>query len=450
MSNRPTLAQIIRFGAQCLSADPANAALWTNGTVRKSDCCSAKNTHPRHGQRRQAGRAQFEGIAKPPPISLIFHRYKLLEVWEKSNKEITLETDGFKVARSGFDVELAVPKSREHGVEVREGMLEPEAVNMRPHEVAQQLREDAAGDMETFKPDEGSLPGDYAESDELIHNLIVTVKAGFTISALSAVRHRLTPESTVCFLQNGMGIIDDVNAALFPDPATRPHYIQGIVSHGVNSPPGNDPFSLSTPATEPSRLESYREKRHIKQPLLPWRVRTMTPPRVRKRAIGLPPNELLQQQLEKLAVNSIINPLTVLLDSRNGSILYNYALTRTLRLLLAETSLVLRSLPELKALPNTSQRFSPERLETLVVSVAYKTRDNISSTLADVRAGRMTEIKWINGYIVRRGEELGIQCVCNYMMMQTVLGKYAMIKRELLDEVPTGVEDLTGEGFKTE
>lgn len=413
----------------------------------------------------------MRGIAKPPPISLIFHRYKLLEVWEKSNKEITLETDGFKVARSGFDVELAVPKSREHGVEVREGMLEPEAVNMRPHEVAQQLREDAAGDMETFKPDEGSLPGDYAESDELIHNLIVTVKAGFTISALSAVRHRLTPESTVCFLQNGMGIIDDVNAALFPDPATRPHYIQGIVSHGVNSPPGNDPFFAihaghgtialgilpreeTHQAASPS-LESKdddtasRPKTVLFAPSSRYLLRTLTRTPVLS-AIGLPPNELLQQQLEKLAVNSIINPLTVLLDSRNGSILYNYALTRTLRLLLAETSLVLRSLPELKALPNTSQRFSPERLETLVVSVAYKTRDNISSTLADVRAGRMTEIKWINGYIVRRGEELGIQCVCNYMMMQTVLGKYAMIKRELLDEVPTGVEDLTGEGFKTE
>ncbi|KAL9062123.1 MAG: hypothetical protein Q9157_009210, partial [Trypethelium eluteriae] len=140
--------------------------------------------------------------------------------------------------------------------------------------------------------------------------------------------------------------------------------------------------------------------------------------------------------LEKLAVNSIINPLTALLDGRNGVLLFNYALSRTMRLLLAETSLVLRSLPELQGMPNLRLKFGPDRLETLVVSAANTTAENVSSMLADVRAGRQTEVEYINGYIVKRGEELGIRCAMNYLVMQMVRGKSNMTKREVADEVP--------------
>jgi 2-dehydropantoate 2-reductase len=152
-------------------------------------------------------------------------------------------------------------------------------------------------------------------------------------------------------------------------------------------------------------------------------------------------------QLEKLAVNCIINPLTVLLDARNGSILYNYALTRTIRLLLSEISLVMRSLPELQYIPNVSSRFDPGRLETIVVSVAQKTKDNISSMLADARAGRQTEIDYINGWIVKRGEELGLRCVMNYLMVNLVKGKAQMIDLEIGEGVPfVGTEGKKKEG----
>ena len=151
--------------------------------------------------------------------------------------------------------------------------------------------------------------------------------------------------------------------------------------------------------------------------------------------VGQTPTEILQAQLEKLAVNATINPITALLDSRNGAVLYNYAITRAMRLLLAEISLVFRSLPELAALPNTLTRFGAERLETLVVGVAYRTRENVSSMCADVRAGRRTEVEFINGYVVKRGEEVGVKCVMNYLVMQLVKGKQAMVDRERDEEV---------------
>ena len=162
-------------------------------------------------------------------------------------------------------------------------------------------------------------------------------------------------------------------------------------------------------------------------------------------ATGFSPPDLLQLQLEKLAVNCVINPLTVLLDGRNGSILYNYSLTRVMRLILAEISLVIRSLPELQYIPNVQQRFDPGRLETLVVGVANRTRDNISSMLADVRRGEHTEIDYINGWVVKKGEELGIKCFMNYMLMHLVKGKKQFLSLELGEVVPF-VEGRRNEG----
>jgi 2-dehydropantoate 2-reductase len=289
-----------------------------------------------------------------------------------------------------------------------------------------------------------------------------------------------------------MGVIDDVNSEIFPDPNTRPNYVQGVITHGVNSPPEkaeSDPFFVihaghgtialgivprepvkkpeeqsPTPPPPPpvqeqtdkedsdsdpnnflTNTESYNPPpppddyplghlpEHYPQSAR-YLIRTLTrTPELA--AVAHTPHELLQLQLEKLAVNSILNPLTSLIDARNGALLANHELRRTLRLMLAETSLIIRSLPELRNLPNTNMRFSPARLEHLVEQVAFKTKDNVSSMLADVRAGRRTEVGYINWYIVRRGEEVGVKAVVNYAMMCVVQGKRRVVQREGEGEV---------------
>ena len=131
-----------------------------------------------------------------------------------------------------------------------------------------------------------------------------------------------------------------------------------------------------------------------------------------------------------------------MLDGRNGDILHNFALTRTARLLLAEICLVLQSLPELQGVLNVKSRFSPERLEATIVSVAQRTAENISSMLQDVRRGMPTEVEYINGYIVKRGEEMGIRPVMNYMLMQMVIGKQQLIAKEIDNYMPFGYGKL--------
>jgi len=412
----------------------------------------------------------LRGIANPPPITLLLHTRSLLQAWENSTKEITIQDDGIEVKRKGFDAELTPLGRRQHGVAIKEGegdLYDHEDV--KPHEIAKIYKEQGASlpvssDPPAYDGIDAEIKNDESKEDDTIHNLIVTTKASTTINALSSIMHRLTPASTICFLQNGMGIIDEINEKLYPDEENRPNYMQGIITHGVNVPQelpeekrafyavhaGHGTLSLSLikssqAKSTPRDLIRAPKDLHDTQSEL-WAsssrylIRTLTRTPVLC-AVGFTPTELLQLQLEKLAVNSVLNPLTVLLDNRNGSILYNFALTRTMRLLLAETSLVIRSLPELQNIPNVHTRFSAQRLETLVVSVANNTRDNVSSMLADVRAGRQTEVEYINGYIVKRGEDMGIKCVVNYSTMQMVIGKSMMTQRENRGEIPSEVRE---------
>ena len=280
------------------------------------------------------------------------------------------------------------------------------------------------------------------EQEEIIYNLIVSVKAPQTVRAIQAVAHRLTQDSSILFLQNGMGVVDEVNMKLFPDEKYRPTYIVGVVSHGLYSKgpfsvlhAGEGTIALGVLPRMPLVKSINTESMNQLSPSARYLMRTMTRTAVFV-AVGFPPTELLQQQYDKLAVNCIINPLTAVLDCKNGALLYNFYYQRVVRLLLAEISLVIKSLPELKNVPNVNMRFDTLRLERLVFIIANMTAENYSSMVQDIRSGRLTEIDYINGYIVKRGEEMGIHCVMNYMLMHMVKGKNKNIIQEKADLLP--------------
>ena len=321
--------------------------------------------------------------------------------------------------------ELSTPQRKTNA---RFSQAEQEGIDQTPH---------IENDTSTLEQIHSS-----SEQEEKIHQLIVCVKAPQTVRALQSVAHRLAYGSSILFLQNGMGVVDEVNEKVFPDEKYRPTYIVGVVSHGLYE---RRPFSVvhagegtialgvlpRMPANDGIRLEPLNELSTSARYLM----RTMTRTAVLV-AVGFAPTDLLQQQLDKLAVSCIINPLTAILDCKNGALLCNFYFTRVIRLLLAEISIVIKSLPELKNVPNVNMRFDTVRLERLVSSIANTTAENYSSMVQDFRSGRQTEIDYINGYIVKRGEEMGIHCVMNYMLMHMVKGKNKATTQDKADMLP--------------
>ncbi|TYT63786.1 ketopantoate reductase family protein [Natrialba swarupiae] len=106
---------------------------------------------------------------------------------------------------------------------------------------------------------------------------------------------------------------------------------------------------------------------------------------------------------EKLAVNAGINPVTALSDVANGAVLEGPA-SDLASAATRETARVARA---------CDVSISSREAITAMERVAADTAANTSSMRQDVRAGRRTEIDAINGYVVERANELGLEAPTN-------------------------------------
>ncbi len=107
---------------------------------------------------------------------------------------------------------------------------------------------------------------------------------------------------------------------------------------------------------------------------------------------------------KKVIINASINPLTALLNIRNGMLLENEGLQRIIHEIIYEGCRV----AELNKIS-----ISSEIAFEMVRKVILNTRGNISSMLQDIRNGKPTEIDSINGAIVKLAENGGLKAPVN-------------------------------------
>jgi 2-dehydropantoate 2-reductase len=98
----------------------------------------------------------------------------------------------------------------------------------------------------------------------------------------------------------------------------------------------------------------------------------------------------------KLAINAVINPLTVKYDCPNGDLIINTDINKELEQLCIETE-------RFFTLMKWPLNFN---LTEKARSIAELTAKNISSMLQDVRAQRETEIEFINGYLLNKAKTI--------------------------------------------
>lgn len=111
-------------------------------------------------------------IPYQPPATLLLHRESLLDGYRQTGHQILLDTpEGIQFGHGGFDL----------GV-FREGRWNP---------VSLSDSSSTADGVQELNKDSGDLT---------INNLIVSVKATQTVSALRPLRHRLSATSTILFL----------------------------------------------------------------------------------------------------------------------------------------------------------------------------------------------------------------------------------------------------------
>jgi 2-dehydropantoate 2-reductase len=228
--------------------------------------------------------------------------------------------------------------------------------------------------------------------------VVVAVKARDTAEVARqlrecAARHALGPGAAVVSLQNGAGNVELLSAEL-KQPAFS--VVPALTYMGVGSPQplvaqvfGRGRTLVGSPAT-PAALAAVHA-------LATAYNRGATTP-AEQLSVS---SEVQPMVWTKLLANSVINPLTALLGRENGCV-------TDVRLL----PLVRRAAREFEmvAAKEGVRLQLPEGLDAtaFVLSVATGTATNTSSMLADVRAGRHTEVDAINGFVAQRARAHGL------------------------------------------
>lgn len=273
-------------------------------------------------------------------------------------------------------------------------------------------------DIETFTnfqwhnnpaiPLDSSKEDHWTVNQEPIENLVVCVKTTQTVSAVRSLASRLNQNSNILFLQDGAGIIEAVNDHLFPDPQSRPNYLIGVISHGVTLNKSFDITHTGFSATSIGAVPrgSLETVSNTQSDCLLRNI----PKSATLNARSYCYTDILQIQLEKLAVNAFCNPVCALNDSPNEFLFTKPELRQAI---LKEISQVVLSLPELREVSGLEQRFSAENLEATVNGIIQKTANTTCSMVWDLRAGRETEINFFNGSWSRMGRQVGVKTPVN-------------------------------------
>lgn len=222
--------------------------------------------------------------------------------------------------------------------------------------------------------------------------LLVTLKAWQVSEAVKNVQPLLHKTCTVLLLHNGMGTLEELKSLHQPvlrgittHAARREDTVIVHVAHGITHIGPSSPDS--------GGLSELAEVLQQALPDVAWH------------------NNVASAVWQKLAVNCVINPLTVKYDCLNGELTHHQDEVTTL---CHEVAMVME---------REGQHTSRKALLAYVMDVIHTTAANTSSMLQDIRAGRRTEIDYITGYVIRRGRAQGLSTPENNRLYELIKGK---------------------------
>jgi len=278
---------------------------------------------------------------------------------------------GARLARAGAPVMLIgrpshVEAVRAYGLRVRSG----------------ELTETVAVDADT---DPDALAGAGL--------VLLCVKSSDTAEAARAIAARLAPGATVVALQNGVDNVERARAAAGLDPIAAVVYVgasmggPGLVVHAGRGDLVIGDYPGGPPAADPGRCG--RVAALFERAGVPCVVST----------------DVRAALWTKLVMNAAFNPVSALAQARYGHIVTDPGAVATLRAIVDECVAVAAA---------DGVRLEPaDALHAAALALGGAMTGATSSTEQDLARGRPTEIDSLNGYVVRRGDALGVPVPVN-------------------------------------
>lgn len=344
-----------------------------------------------------------------------------------SQRDICIEREGLRQFYRGLQAEL-LPKPRHFHPSASNELITEESIEA-------ERRKDES--LQSVGP---------------ISSLFVTTKAQAVLSALQQLQPRLSSESTIVLMQNGAGLVDLLNDRLFVEEAQRPSFVIAVNSHGafVKDWGGGSGQGLHTvwagvgdiafgilPNQAAQQAIQHFSRAPLNNPLLtrsasgPLGLADLPMSRPTQSLYStvasllackeLNPSwhtmsKLSDIQLQKVAVNCVINPLTTIYNVRNGFLQRNESIHPVAWQICWEASSVfarramsaaqqansadedvsdmLQFMEEHRCFP-PGHALNAEVLFNRAMQVAQVTAYNRSSTLADLLAGKDDTEMWV-------------------------------------------------------
>lgn len=235
-------------------------------------------------------------------------------------------------------------------------------------------------------------PGQYGRRADLI---IVCTKARSTPQASEVARRMLAEDGLVLTLQNGLGNLEQIEAAVGPSRAAAGITAQAatLLGPGQVRHAGSGPTVLAAGPGQAEKIAAIA---------------------VLFNQAGIPTTVSEDGQAllwSKLIVNVGINALTAVLRVPNGTLAEVPQCEAIMAQAVAEAEAVARAMGI--ALPGENPL---ERVR----QVCQATSANHSSMLQDILKGRPSEIDVINGAVVRKGLEYGVPTPVNQLLTELI------------------------------
>jgi 2-dehydropantoate 2-reductase len=252
---------------------------------------------------------------------------------------------------------------------------------------------DSAGTRTAVRLDADTTSGPLHDADVVL----MCVKSGDTASAAREIADRAPREALVLSMQNGVDNVERARAAAPGlDPVAAVVYVgasmggPGHVVHAgrgdlvIGEYPGG---SADTEAGRCARVAAAFERAGVSCRVSP---------------------DVRAELWTKLVMNAAFNAVSALTRGRYGAIVADPGAVATMRTLIDECVAVARA--------DGVALASSDTLTTAATTLGAAMAGATSSTEQDLARGRPTEIDALNGYVVARGDALGVPVPLNRAM----------------------------------
>lgn len=243
------------------------------------------------------------------------------------------------------------------------------------------------------------LSSDALQND--IKILIVSVKAHQLISAIAPCINHITSQTVIVLLQNGMG----GETCLLQK---YPSIVKNQIFHAVNTHAAlrYSPFVIEYTGKGNCQIGTLNGLHAGNADSLKKHCLSLL-----KSSFFSHWNEHIHTLLwQKLIINAAINPITALLQCKNGELL-----PKDIWVIVTKIIQECCIIAQHNKIP-----LSPKLMEKKVKQVCISTQNNYSSMAQDLLYYRSTEIDYINGYLLRNSQNCSVYFPYNQMLVNLI------------------------------